>query len=281
MQSRSDKGTLYLIPNLIDPSQPPEAALPAQALERLRRLSRFVVEGEKAAWRLLSKVLDAQAASRVVMERLDEHTKAEELPSLLAPLESGEDIGLISEAGMPCVADPGAALVALAHDRGIAVVPLIGPSAILLALAASGLDGQRFSFLGYLPPESAGRRTALLSIDRLSREDGATRIFIETPYRNARLLEDCLSILSPDTRLCVASSLCSEGERIRCAPVSAWRSAAWPMAKEPAIFLVGRSPSRASPAAAWSPPARPGKATTIHRGDSPRGVRERPRTKRP
>ena len=233
------KGILYLIPNLLDPQSLPEAVLPANAIERVRLLRRFVVEGEKAAWRLLSRILDAEAAAKVTMERLDEHTLPDALPALLGPLEAGEDMGIISEAGMPCVADPGAALAALAHDKGFVVAPLVGPSSILLALAASGLDGQRFSFLGYLPQEPAGRRAALASIDRGLRSDGATRIFIETPYRNTRLLEDCLAVLSPGTRLCVAASLCAPNERIRSAPVSAWKSAPWTLCKEPAIFLAG------------------------------------------
>jgi len=238
MESR--KGVLYLVPNLLSPDSLPEAVLPARAIETVRRLRRFVVEGEKAAWRLLARILDPQAAREVTMERLDRRTAPEALPALLGPLEAGEDVGLISEAGMPCVADPGAALAALAHDRGFAVVPLVGPSSILLALAASGLDGQRFSFLGYLPQERGGRRSALEAIGRGVRADGATKIFIETPYRNANLLEDCLEVLAPTARLCVAASLCSDAQRIRSAPVEAWRKAPWPLAKEPAIFLVGR-----------------------------------------
>jgi 16S rRNA (cytidine1402-2'-O)-methyltransferase len=234
------KGVLYLVPNLLDPGSLPEAVLPACAIERVRGLRRFVVEGEKAAWRLLSRIFDAETAAEVTMERLDRHTPPEALPALLSPLEAGEDVGLVSEAGMPCVADPGAALAALAHDRGIVVAPLVGPSSIILALAASGLDGQRFSFLGYLPQDRNERRSALVAIDRGALADGATRIFIETPYRNARLLEDCLSILSPATRLCVAASLCSPSERVRSAGVAAWRAAPWPLGKEPAIFLVGR-----------------------------------------
>lgn len=173
------------------------------------------------------------------MERLDEHTKAEDLPQLIEPLIAGENVGLLSEAGMPCVADPGAALVALAHAQGIVVSPLPGPSSILLALAASGLDGQNFSFLGYLPQDREGRKTALAAIDQDLRSDGATRIFIETPYRNDVLLADCLSTLSAGTELCVAVSLCGPSERIRRAPISAWRRSEWRIGKEPAIFLVG------------------------------------------
>ena len=236
------QGSLYLVPNLLDPETLPEATLPATALERLRTLRRFVVEGEKAAWRLLSRVLDPEAARSVSVERLDEHTPPEALPSLLGPLEAGEDLGLISEAGLPCIADPGSALAALAHDRGFRVVPLVGPSSILLALAASGLDGQRFSFLGYLPQDRAERRAALARIDRGILADGATRIFIETPYRNDRLLEDCLACLSPATRLCVAASLTGPGEAVRSAPVAEWRARPWSPGKVPAVFLAGLVP---------------------------------------
>jgi 16S rRNA (cytidine1402-2'-O)-methyltransferase len=236
------KGTLYLVPNLLDPDSAPEAVLPAAALASVRLLRRFVAEGDKAAWRLLARVLEPAAARDVVLERLDEHTPPEALPGLLAPLEAGEDLGLISEAGLPCIADPGAALVALAHDRGLRIRPLAGPSSILLALAASGLDGQRFSFLGYLPPDRESRRAALAHIDRGIRSDGATRIFIETPYRNDRLLEDCLACLSPATRLCVAASLTAAGEKVRSAPVSEWRKRPWAPGKVPAVFLAGQAP---------------------------------------
>jgi 16S rRNA (cytidine1402-2'-O)-methyltransferase len=236
------RGTLYLVPNLLDAGSMPEAALPASALARIRLLRRFVVEGEKAAWRLLSRVLDAEGARAASVERLDEHTALGALPALLAPIEAGEDLGLLSEAGLPCIADPGSALVALAHDRAMRVVPLVGPSSILLALAASGLDGQRFSFLGYLPQESGARRAALGRIDRGIRADGATRIFIEAPYRNARLLEDCAACLSPDTRLCVAASLTAPDETIRSAPVSEWRRSPWTPGKVPAVFLAGSVP---------------------------------------
>jgi len=236
------KGKLYLLPNLLDERSSPEAVLPAAALAATRRLRHFVVEGERSAWRLLARLMDKEELAEVEMERLDEHSDPAELPALLAPAEAGADMGLLSEAGIPCVADPGGALVALAHDRGIDVVPTGGPSSILLALSASGLDGQRFSFLGYLPPDSQPRRAALVEIDRGVRADGATRIFIETPYRNIRLLDDCLAVLSAQVRLCVAASLTSPEERIRSAPLAAWRAGGWRPGKEAAIFLVGRVP---------------------------------------
>lgn len=236
------RGRLFLLPNLLDEGGEPEAVMPAAALSATRRIRRFVVEGERAAWRLLARILDREALAAVEIARLDEHSDPQDLPALLAPVEAGEDLGLLSEAGIPCIADPGAALVALAHDRGIRVIPTGGPSSLLLALSASGLDGQRFSFLGYLPQEARDRRATLSELDRGVRTDGATRIFIETPYRNARVLEDCLAVLSADTRLCVAASLTSASERIRSEPVRLWRSGGWRPEKEPAIFLVGRAP---------------------------------------
>lgn len=235
------RGTLYLVPNAIDPEiGPAEAVMPAAALARVRILRRFIVEGERAAWRLLSRVMDKEAIADVKMEILDEHSKPADLPGLLAPLLAGEDLGLLSEAGLPCIADPGGALVAAAHDAGVRVVPLVGPSSLLLSLSASGLDGQRFSFLGYLPQGRAERRAALAAIDRGILSDGATRIFIETPYRNDRLLEDCLETLSPDTRLCVAAALSTSRESIRSATVREWRRHPVPIGKEPAVFLAGR-----------------------------------------
>jgi 16S rRNA (cytidine1402-2'-O)-methyltransferase len=237
------KGRLFLLPNVLDERSAPEISMPGAALAAIRRLRHFIAESDRSAWRLLAKLLDRQALDEVRIERLDEHSDPTLLPELLAPVEAGDDMGLMSDAGMPCVADPGGALVALAHDRGIQVVPTGGPSSILLALSASGLDGQRFSFLGYLPQERALRRLALADIDRDARTDGATRIFIETPYRNAALLDDCLSILSPRLRLCVAASLTSTDEHIRSASPLDWKSGGWRPGKEAAIFLVGIVPS--------------------------------------
>ncbi len=241
MSEARKAGTLYLVPNLLDDLSTPELVLPALVMDRVRLLRRFVVEGEKSAWRFLSRVLDREALAGVSMERLDEHTEAKDVPLLLSPLLKGEDVGLLSEAGIPCVADPGAALVALAHDAGIRVQSLVGPSSILLGLSASGLDGQRFSFLGYLPQDPLARREALAAIDRGVRQDGATRIFIETPYRNARLLAECIGTLSADTRLCVAASLTGKDERVRSADIASWRATAWELGKEPAVFLIGRA----------------------------------------
>ncbi len=238
----SPKGRLFLLPNVLDESNAPEASLPGAALSAIRSLRHFVAESDRPAWRLLSRLLDKRALDEVHIERLDEHSDPGCRPELLAPAEAGADMGLMSDAGIPCVADPGGALVALAHDRGVKVVPTGGPSSILLALSGSGLDGQRFSFLGYLPQDRALRRAALADIDKGVRADGATRIFIETPYRNVALLDDCLSVLSPQVRLCVAASLTSADEHIRSASLSDWKIEGWRPGKEAAIFLVGRVP---------------------------------------
>lgn len=266
------KGRLWLIPNLIAPGDPAEA-LPGATLRALRETRRFVVEGERAAWRLLSAVLDREALAAVSLEVLDEHTESAALPGLLEPAFRGEDLGLLSEAGVPCVADPGAPLVALAHDRGLRVVPLPGPSSIILALSASGMDGQRFRFLGYLPQDREGRRAALRDIDRGVAVDGATRIFIETPYRNAQLLSDCLECLAPGTRLCVASNLSSPEESIRSAPVAAWRATPTELPKSPAIFLVGRTPVYAPGGLRATPTATPGRPDRRGRPGPQRGRR--------
>lgn len=271
------RGSLYLVPNALDPEiGPAEAVMPALALARVRTLRRFIVEGERAAWRLLSSVLEKEALATVSMEILDEHSSPEDLPRLLMPLLSGEDVGLLSEAGLPCVADPGGALVAAAHENGIRVVPLVGPSSLLLSLSSSGLDGQRFSFLGYLPQDRSERRAALASIDRGVRADGATRIFIETPYRNDKLLADCLEVLSPDTRLCVAAALSTERERIRSAAVRDWKAPPEPIGKEPAVFLVGRKaglgPQSQERPTSRACPAYQGRGGT-GRGSRPSGTR--------
>ncbi|MDP2816451.1 MAG: SAM-dependent methyltransferase [Rectinemataceae bacterium] len=239
------KGTLYLVPNTLgifgEADSAPEVQLPAVALSHIRRLRHFVAESEKAAWRLLSRVSPRESLAGTELRILDEHTPAAGLAALLLPLENGTDVGIMSDAGIPCVADPGAALVALAHARGIKVVPLSGPSSLILALSASGLDGQRFSFLGYLPQEASMRRQALSSLDKGIRSDGATRIFIETPYRNEKILDDCLSVFSKETMLCIARALTTKDEFVRTDSISGWQALRSPIGKHPTVFLAGKA----------------------------------------
>ena len=231
-------GTLYLIPvtlgdDLIDKALPPDVVTLA------RRLDTFVVENEKTARRFLGTIKTAKPVRELTLLTLNEHTTDKELPALLAPLLAGQDVGLMSEAGCPGIADPGAQLAALAHRKGIRVAPLVGPSSLLLALMASGLDGQRFTFLGYLPSEKAARVQKLREIEQLSRKNRETQIFIETPYRNQHLLQDILATCHAETRLCVASNVSLETESIRSQRVADWNKAPLPeLHKQPTVFLL-------------------------------------------
>jgi 16S rRNA (cytidine1402-2'-O)-methyltransferase len=229
---------LYLIPGWLSEDAPLDAVLPDAVLARIRSLRHFVVEDAKSARRFLAACGHPGPMRDLAMAELNEHTPPARVPDLLEPLRAGCDLGLVTEAGMPAVADPGALLVAAAHHGGIAVVPLSGPSSILLALAASGLDGQRFRFVGYLPAESAARRAALAGLERQSARDRETQIFIETPYRNDAMLADILDTCRPATRLCVAADLTGPTEAVRTARVEAWRANHAPIGKRPAIFLL-------------------------------------------
>jgi 16S rRNA (cytidine1402-2'-O)-methyltransferase len=231
-------GTLYLIPVTLG-DDVIEKALPPAVVEIAQRLDTFVVENEKTARRFLGAVKTLKPVRELSMLTLNEHTTDKELPALLNPLLEGHDVGLMSEAGCPGIADPGAKLAALAHRRGIRVAPLVGPSSILLALMASGLDGQRFSFLGYIPSEKAARVQKLKELELASRKDRETQIFIETPYRNQHLLEDMLATCNPATRLCIASNVSLDSETIISKSIAEWRSALLPdLHKKPTVFLL-------------------------------------------
>ncbi len=236
MKASPARGALHLVPTPIG-GEPARVLAPA-LVDAVRGIRYFVVENEKSAWRFLSRLLDRAALDAVRMAVLDEHTEDGEVPSLLEPLLSGEDGAIVSEAGLPCVADPGSKLVALAHRSGVRVVPWPGPSALLMALMASGFDGQRFEFRGYLPAERSAREKALLDVERAARSRGVPQLFIETPYRNKVLLADALRVLKPDTRLALAFALMTEEERVVSEPVAAWRARGWEPGKEPAVFIV-------------------------------------------
>jgi 16S rRNA (cytidine1402-2'-O)-methyltransferase len=232
-------GRLFLVPAWLSEGTPPEAVLPAAALARVRSLESFVVENARSARRFLAACGHPKPMRELQFEELNEHTDASAVPALLAPLLEGRDVGLLSEAGVPAVADPGALLVAAAHARGIAVAPLVGPSSILLALMASGLEGQRFRFVGYLPVDAAARRKRLAELERDSARDRETQVFIETPYRNDALLADVLGTCKGATRLCVAADLTGPTEWIRMDRVADWKSQqATAIGKRPAIFLL-------------------------------------------
>ena len=238
---------LYLVPVPLAEDARPEEGLPAPAIGRVRGLRDFVVENAKSARRFLSACGHPGPIASLNLSVLDEHTPASQVGTLLAPLREGRDLGLLSEAGAPAVADPGARLVAAAHAEGFRVVPLPGPSSILLALMASGLEGQRFRFAGYLPVPGPQRAAAIRELESRSAAAAETQIFIETPYRNDALLADVLATCRGDTRLAVAAELTGAGESIRSASVEEWRARPSPPGKRPAIFLLlaaGRSRRR-------------------------------------
>ena len=231
-------GTLYLIPVTLGDDDIAKA-LPPEVADIARGLDTFIVENEKTARRFLAALKTTRPVRELTMMRLDEHTLPAELPALLTTLQAGHDVGLMSEAGCPGIADPGAQLVALAHRAGIRVTPLVGPSSILLALMASGLNGQRFTFLGYLPNEKAARIQKLKQIEHGSRSNRETQIFIETPYRNQHLLQNIVDHCQPATRLCVACNLSLADELIVSRSIAEWKKAALPdLHKQPAVFLL-------------------------------------------
>jgi 16S rRNA (cytidine1402-2'-O)-methyltransferase len=233
-------GRLFLLPAWLSEDTPPSDVVPAVVLHRIRTLDEFVAENAKSARRYLAACGHPKPLREVAITELNEHTPSEAVAALLAPALEGRDLGLLSEAGAPAVADPGAQLVALAHASGVRVVPLVGPSSILLALMASGLEGQRFRFVGYLPAEGAARRAAIGELERQSQRNAETQAFIETPYRNDALLADLLATCQPGTRLAVAADLTAPGEFIRSDSIAKWRERHEAIGKRPAIFLLYR-----------------------------------------
>lgn len=201
----------------------------------------FIVENVRSARRFLGRGGMGRPVEELTFVECNEHTRAEELRPMLEPLLEGRDAGFISEAGVPGVADPGAEIASLCHRTGIRVVPLVGPSSILLALMASGQNGQSFAFNGYLPVKPPERAKALRAFEKRALGEGQSQLFIEAPYRNAKLLEEMLTVLSPHTRLTVAADLTSPSEFVLTLPVAQWRSRPRPdLNKRPAIFIIGR-----------------------------------------
>jgi 16S rRNA (cytidine1402-2'-O)-methyltransferase len=234
-----EPGQLYLIPNLLG-IVPPATVLPQRTIDVVQRISHFVVETPKAARQFLKTLSPLRPLQSLALSTLDEHTPPTQVEELLAPVLEGHDLGLISDAGCPGIADPGAALVAAAHRAGIRVVPLVGPSAVLLALMASGMNGQAFAFHGYLPAKPGLRERALRELDDAVARNGATQLFIETPYRNEALVDALLATCRPRTRFCAAVDLTLPTEEIVSRSVASWRKHARPaFARRPAIFLLG------------------------------------------
>lgn len=232
-------GTLYLIPCPICEQTPPWDVLPASNRAVIDSLDYFIVENTRSARRFLSKAGIARAIDTLAFAELNEHTQAgRAIEELVEPLVQGRSAGVISEAGVPGVADPGAAVVEACHRRGIRVVPLVGPSSILLALMASGLNGQSFAFNGYLPVKQPDRGRAIKFYEKRAKTENQSQIFIEAPYRNARLLDDILSSCAGETRLSIAADILQPGQFIRTLTVAEWRRQKPDINKRPAIFII-------------------------------------------
>ncbi|MBL8517830.1 MAG: SAM-dependent methyltransferase [Betaproteobacteria bacterium] len=232
-------GRLYLIPSNLTTPFDPAATLPAAALAVVRRLTDFVVEDAKTSRAFLKACGTDAPLQSISMTTLNEHTPAAEVEEKLAPVIAGRDLGLLSDAGAPGVADPGALLVAAAHRSRIEIVPLVGPSSLLLALMGAGFNGQRFTFQGYLPAERNARVAKLKDIERESAQLGLTQIFIETPYRNAALFADIVATCKPGTRLCVAADLTAASQFLHSLPIADWKQRPPPgLNKRPTVFLL-------------------------------------------
>ncbi len=234
------KGKLYLLPAPL--GEGGETAIPDYAVAQMRQLTFFVVERSKTARRWLKFLQHPTPQNQLHVEELNDQTPPSEWQNFLAPAENGNDIGLLSEAGCPAIADPGAELVRLAHEKGIEVVPLVGPSSILLALMASGMNGQRFCFHGYLPVKPPELAAALRDLEQQSQQMKQTQIFIETPYRNNSFVETALKTLSPNTRFCIAADLTLPTEYIVSGTVQSFKNKTLQeLHKRPAIFLLLKS----------------------------------------
>ena len=231
------KGKLYLIPTTLGENEPLEV-MPYSVRTVIEKIDHYIVENEKSARRFIKKITPKKSQPSLILMKLDKYADELETRTYLNVCEEGVSVGLLSEAGVPAVADPGATIVKLAHEKGIQVVPLVGPSSILLALMASGMNGQSFAFNGYLPIDKADRKKAIKELERLSKERNQSQIFIETPYRNEKMFADLKSTLTPGTRLCIAVDITLPEEYIKTYTVAEWKHHQPDLHKRPAIFII-------------------------------------------
>lgn len=229
--------SIYLIPNLLGESA--LNVLSPQVAQAVQELTYFVVENEKSARKFIKLIAPDKRQSELQISVIDKHQSTPDYAAYLVPCLQGHSIGIISEAGCPGVADPGAEIVRVAHQKALRVIPLVGPSSLLLAMMSSGLNGQNFAFNGYLPIDKQVRRKTLKTLERKAQE-GQSQLFIETPYRNQQLLSDLIETLQPDTLLCIATDLTLPTESIRTLPIGQWKHTSVDLQKRPTLFIIGR-----------------------------------------
>jgi 16S rRNA (cytidine1402-2'-O)-methyltransferase len=229
---------LFLIPSPLG-DVPVDKVLPGMIQDVINTLDFYIVENERTARRFLLKAGLRKPVDEITFFILNKYTLPEELEEFLISAH-GSDIGIISEAGVPCIADPGADAVRRAHEKGIQVVPLVGPSSILLAMMASGLNGQNFAFAGYLPVKRPERINRIRQLEKRSHQEQQSQIFIETPYRNNQLLKDILEVCQPDTRLCIGADISMDTEKIETKSIREWKTKKPELHKRPAIFIIHR-----------------------------------------
>ena len=230
-------GKLYLIPTTLGDTEPLEV-MPISVKKVIESLDYFIVENEKTARRYIKRITPSKVQSELHFMKIDKFSHELETRNYLDVCQHGISVGVLSEAGVPGVADPGATIVKQAHEKGIQVIPLVGPSSILLAMMASGMNGQNFAFNGYLPIDKSDKKKALKELEKVSRDKKQSQIFIETPYRNGKMLDDLRATLQPNTRLCVACDITLPTEYIKTLPVSKWKSENPDLHKRPAIFII-------------------------------------------
>ncbi|GGD29979.1 SAM-dependent methyltransferase [Flavobacterium orientale] len=234
------KGKLYLIPTTLG-EVAPEDVLPQTVKRAIDFITDYIVENEKTARKFIKQIHPEKAQPSLRISLLNKHTEEREYAAMLQPCLEGKNVGLMSEAGCPGVADPGAVIVKLAHEKGIQVVPLVGPSSILLAMMGSGMNGQSFAFNGYLPIDKSEKKAALKNLERLSFEKNQAQLFIETPYRNNKLLEDILQALQNSTRLCIATDITLPTEYIKTLTINDWKKTKVDLHNRPTIFIIQKS----------------------------------------
>ena len=233
----NQKGKLYLIPVTLGDISPFEV-LPLSIKKVVEKINHYVVENEKTARRFIKSVVPSKSQPDLVLFAINKYTESKDIPSFLEPCLAGHDMGVMSEAGVPGVADPGADVIKIAHEKGIQVVPLVGPSSILMAVMASGLNGQNFAFCGYLPIDNIERRKRIKELESRSFNEQQSQLFIETPYRNNKMMEELLLQLHPSTQVCIACDITLPTEFIKTMSVNLWKKQVPELHKRPTIFMI-------------------------------------------